>query len=83
MSQSSEILKHLLDGKSITSWEAIQMFGATRLGAIIFALKARGYNVLSELTLVKNRTGKNVNISVYWMDIDMVNEHNKLQEELS
>lgn len=37
------VLHHLKKHKSITSWEAIQNYKATRLSAIIFELKKRGY----------------------------------------
>lgn len=37
------VLNHLKKHKSITSWEAIQLYKATRLSAIIFELKKRGY----------------------------------------
>lgn len=33
------VRKHLLEKGSITSWEAIQEYGATRLSAIIFILR--------------------------------------------
>lgn len=37
------VLKHLKTKKSITSWDAITLYGATRLSAIIFNLRKRGY----------------------------------------
>lgn len=33
------VLEHLIEHGSITSWEAIEMYGATRLSAIIFNLR--------------------------------------------
>lgn len=42
-SKTSKVLWHLKKYKSITSWEAIQNYKATRLSAIIFELKKRGY----------------------------------------
>jgi hypothetical protein len=41
MNKTQLVLKHLKEGKSITSWEAIEKFGATRLSAIIFELKKK------------------------------------------
>ena len=39
-----ELLKaHLLKHKSITSWEAIEKFAATRLAAMIFLLEKNGW----------------------------------------
>ncbi|MBO7714383.1 MAG: hypothetical protein J6S85_12480 [Methanobrevibacter sp.] len=37
------VLNHLKKYRSITSWEAITLYKATRLSAIIFTLKERGY----------------------------------------
>jgi hypothetical protein len=42
--KTNEILKHLKQNGSITSWEAIQLYGATRLSAIIFNLRKK-YNI--------------------------------------
>ena len=39
MNKTEQVLKYLKEGHSITSWEAIEKFGATRLSAIIFNLK--------------------------------------------
>lgn len=35
------VLKHLRENKTITSWEAIEKYGATRLSAIIFELRKK------------------------------------------
>ena len=47
MNKTLKVLEHLLSGKSITSWEAIKLYKATRLSAIIFDLRAKGYNIHS------------------------------------
>ena len=39
MTQKQAVLNHLLSGKELSSIEAISLYGATRLGAIIFNLK--------------------------------------------
>jgi hypothetical protein len=45
-SQTSEVLKYLkTHKKGITSMEAFELFGATRLSAIIFNLRANGYDI--------------------------------------
>lgn len=41
--KTKEVLKHLKKKGSITSWDAIKLYGATRLSAIIFNLRERGY----------------------------------------
>lgn len=43
-----KVIEHLKTHGQITSWEAIQMFRATRLSAIIFNLRLQGYNITSE-----------------------------------
>lgn len=42
-----QIAAYLRTNGSITSWEAIQLFHATRLSAIIFTLKERGMQIAS------------------------------------
>ena len=41
------VIKHLKKRKSITTWDAISLYGATRLSAIIFNLRDRGYIINS------------------------------------
>lgn len=40
-----KVIEHLKNHGSITSLEAIDMYGATRLSAIIFRLRGQGYNI--------------------------------------
>jgi hypothetical protein len=55
-----QVKLHLYAKGSITSWEAIQLYGATRLSAIIFKLRNSGYVIESishtELDRNKNTT---------------------------
>lgn len=44
--KSRLVREHLISGKSITSWEAIQLYRATRLSAIIFNLRKDGLNIV-------------------------------------
>ncbi len=39
MTKTEKVRLHLLETGSITSWEAIQQYGATRLSAIIYNLR--------------------------------------------
>lgn len=57
-SQKSRILAHMLDGKSITPLEALDLFGSFRLGARIADIRAEGYDVKSEFVTLPN--GKKV-----------------------
>lgn len=45
--KTAQVLKHLKEKGSIDSWSAIQLYGATRLSAIVFNLRRRGYDIVS------------------------------------
>ena len=47
--QRHKVLEHLQTNGSITSWEAITRFHATRLSGIIFDLKKMGYPIQSTI----------------------------------
>ena len=64
-SQSDAILWHLKKFGSITSYEAIREYGATRLSAIIFNHRKDGYNIDSMPLIKKTRFGRNTTISKY------------------
>ena len=54
MSKSPEtkidkVAAHLVRKKSITSWDAIQMYKATRLADIIFTLKGQGWVITTTM----------------------------------
>jgi len=42
-----QVKKHLIEKGWIDSWTAIELFGATRLSAIIFKLRKQGYDIVS------------------------------------
>ena len=64
-SQSDAILWHLKTYGSITSYEAIKEYGATRLSAIIFNHRKEGYNIDSLPLTKKTRFGRNTIIAKY------------------
>ena len=43
VNQRKAVLNYLKSGKSLTSKEAFELFGVTRLSAIIFDFRNRGY----------------------------------------
>jgi|TARA_R100000149_G_scaffold382_2_gene106 cell division FtsZ-interacting protein ZapD len=43
------VLNHLKQNRTITSWEAITQYRATRLSAIILNLKQQGHNIITEM----------------------------------
>lgn len=63
--QKGAIMWHLQEYGSITSWEAIQEYGATRLSAIIFNLRAEGYNIVSDDFKKTTRFGRSVTLARY------------------
>jgi hypothetical protein len=57
MTQKEMVLRHLKDYGSITSWEAIQQYGVTRISAVIFNLKEDGCCFEEEWVYTTNRYG--------------------------
>lgn len=55
--QTQCVLEHLQKHGSITSWQAILRYGATRLSDIIYRLRKRGYIITTESYEVKTRYG--------------------------
>lgn len=68
LTQRNMVLEYLKNNrdKGITSMEAFQLFGATRLSAIIFDLKKSGNIIVSKNESVKTRYGGNVTVSRYF-----------------
>jgi len=50
---------HLLKHKSITSLEAIEKYSATRLSAIIFTLRKKGFGIVTKDVTIKDRFNNN------------------------
>lgn len=65
MTQTEMVLWHLQDYGSITSWEAIEEYGATRLSAIIYNLRKAGYPITMKLKPTKNRYGETIHYGKY------------------
>ena len=69
--QRQIVLKWLLDGHTITSKQAIEMFGITRLSAVIFQIeKATGKAPNRRNIFVPTRYGGRVRVTEYWIDKD-------------
>lgn len=47
INKTERVLKHLKEYGCITSLEAIDLYGATRLSAIIYNLRRRGYDIVT------------------------------------
>jgi hypothetical protein len=74
MTQISRILGHMKATKdhSITSMEAFQKFGATRLSAVIFELRKRGYDITSIPEESVNRYGEDCKYVRYRLNMKSV-----------
>lgn len=64
-SQFRDVLAHLIEHGSITTIEAFQKYGCTRLPARIFDYRAMGYDIESDSLTTKNRYGNTVTVAVY------------------
>jgi hypothetical protein len=51
-SQAGLVLKHLQSGRTLTSLEALNLFGSLRLAALIWSLRNKGYDIQSRLITV-------------------------------
>ena len=67
--QKQLIEKHLLEKGKITSWEAFEIYGITRLSHIIYVLR-RKYDIISVSTTKKNRNGHYCTYSTYTLKND-------------
>ena len=63
--KTEQVLNHLEKHGSITSIEAIDMYGATRLSAIIFNLRKHGYNIKTVMMPFTDRYGNDVMYAKY------------------
>jgi hypothetical protein len=63
--QPNRVLKHMRLYGKISSWDAFQEYGITRLSAIIYKLKKEGFTIESENKVGKTRLGNTCNYSEY------------------
>jgi hypothetical protein len=63
-----QVSKHLNEKRHITSWEAINLYGATRLSAIIFNLRDRGWDIKTQSITETDRNGNSVTFAKYVLD---------------
>lgn len=63
--KTKQVLNHLKEEGSIDSWTAIQRYGATRLSAIIFVLRKRGFDIVSIPHSVLDRNNNVCNYTNY------------------
>lgn len=63
--KKSKVLAHLQEHGTITSLEAIDLYGATRLSAIIYCLRNEGYNIKTEDMPFVDRFGQYTHYGKY------------------
>ena len=73
MNKTKAVLLHLQENRTITSWEAIKEYGATRLSAIIYNLRHKyNLNITSEEVEFIDRYGNKTSYAKYIL-LDKVN----------
>ena len=65
--QKDLVFEHLDRGFSITSLEAWQMYGCSRLAHIIYLLRREGYRIDAEMTQSKTKLGHTATYATYRM----------------
>lgn len=66
MNQTDMVISFILENGSITTLQAFEHFGITRLAARISDIKKAGHEVKSEKVTGTNRYGKKVTYNRYW-----------------
>jgi hypothetical protein len=67
MTKTQAVLDWLKTGAGISSMDAIKQFGATRLSAIIFNLRKRGYNIETVMVDGRDRFGNPMRFARYYL----------------
>ena len=65
--QNNKVLQHMRDFGGITSLEAIQKYGCTRLSARIADLKRMGHTIDSKTITVDTRDGGTTRVKRYFL----------------
>lgn len=68
MNKTQAVLNHMKENGSITSLEAIELYGATRLSAIIFNLRHRGYDIETQNEGCIDRFGSAITYGRYFLN---------------
>lgn len=69
MTQIEAVKQHLLSGKTITSMEAFELYGCTRLADKVFRLRKQGYDIDCQEVVSKNRYGRPCTYAKYSLTI--------------
>ena len=68
LTQYDRVLDHLQKNKKLSQKQAINLYGAYRLSAIIYNLRKDGYNISTSFKCGKNRFGDNVSWAEYKLE---------------
>lgn len=63
--QTNQVLHHLRTRGRLTQREAMNLYGIMRLGARVYDLRERGYNIVKDMERSVNRYGRPVRYAVY------------------
>lgn len=63
--QTNQVLRHLRTRGALTQREAMNLYGIMRLGARVYDLRGRGYNIIKDMERSVNRYGRPVRYAVY------------------
>lgn len=67
--QTNDIFNYLKTHKrGLTSMDAFDRFGATRLSGLVWGLRKQGHNITTSYEIVKTRYGKKVEIARYKLE---------------
>lgn len=73
--QNKTVLEHMQRDGFITSWQAIQLYGITRLSGRIYDLRKEGYNIKSTSQVCRNKFGNTCNVARYELEEEKENEN--------
>jgi hypothetical protein len=65
ISKHQRVVNHLKKKKTITTWQSIELYGATRLAAIIHNLRKLGHEILTKNVEGKDRFGNKCTYAKY------------------
>lgn len=65
MTQNERVLKHMRKYGTITTKQAYDLYGITRLGARIYELRNMGFDIVADTVTVKNRFGEKAHVARY------------------
>ncbi len=68
MTQKEKVLKYLQSGKGLTTMQAINKWGITRLGSRIFELREDGHHITTNMKQVKTRDGDKTIVAEYRLE---------------